>query len=207
MLFRSEGSKLVLKVPAGSRVEIEGVAVDVDVRSVGSLQVRTVSGDATVTAVKGEMDLKTVSGDIRVAGGGTGGSRMKSASGDLKLDLSARELQLSTVSGDLDVTLGEFERLDATAVSGDMKLAGTLLPGGRVELTSVSGNCDLQLGGRVDSRIVVKTGPGGSIENRLNPAKPEKQAGATEYLETTLGAGSGSVNVSTVTGAVTLGGG
>jgi Putative adhesin len=206
-IHTGEGSKLVLNVPAGSRVEVEGVAVDVDVRSVGSLQVRTVSGNATVTAVKGEMDLKTVSGNIRVAGSGTAGSRMKSASGDLKLDLSARELQLSTVSGDLDITLGEFDRLDASAVSGNLTLAGTLSPGGRIELATVSGNSDLQLRGTVDARIVVTTGPGGSINNRLNAAKPEKQAASTEHLATTLGAGSGSVNVSTVTGTVSLGGG
>lgn len=206
-IHTGEGSKLVLKVPSGSRVEIEGVAVDVDVRSVGSLQVRTVSGDANVAAVEGEMDLKTVSGDIRVAGSGTAGSRMKSASGDLKLDLSARELQLSTVSGDLDVTLGAFDRLDASAVSGHLKLAGTLSPGGRVELATVSGDCDLRLRGTVDARVVVTTGPGGSISNRLNAATPEKQAASTEYLATTLGTGSGSVTISTVVGKVVLDGG
>ena len=107
----------------------------------------------------------------------------------------------------LDITLGEFDRLDAGAVSGDLKLSGTLSPGGQVELETVSGDCDLQLRGTVDARIVVTTGPGGNINNRLNAAKPEKQAASTEHLETTLGAGSGSVNISTVVGTVSLGGG
>jgi hypothetical protein len=204
MVIGGEGSKLVLKVPAGSRIEIEGVATDIDARSVASLKVHTVSGDATVSEVKGGMDLKTVSGDILVGGSGPGGSRIKSASGDMKLDLSARELQLSTVSGNLDVTLGEFDQLDASAVSGNLKVSGALAREGRVELATVSGDCNVQLRGTVDARIVISTGPGGSISNKLNAAKPEKHAVSGEHLETTLGAGSGSVNLSTVTGTVNL---
>lgn len=198
-----DGSTLAVRVPAASRVEIEGVSSDARVFGVNALALRSVSGDIVVADVAGEVAIKSVSGDIKVDKSG-GVARVKSVNGDMTLELGSRELTLSTVSGDIELRLTEFDRLAVTGVSGDMRIAGTLASGGRIEIKTVSGDCELHLAGQVDARISLRTGPGGEIDNALSDAKPQTEFPSQKRLETTLGDGTGSVDIATVSGVIRL---
>jgi DUF4097 and DUF4098 domain-containing protein YvlB len=200
-----DGSTLSIRVPAASRVEIKGVSADTRVSKVGALEVRSVSGDLRVKDVPGELSIKSVSGDVTIDNSG-GQAAIKSVSGDMKLALGSRALELSTVSGDLEVTLGEFDRLALNGVSGDLQLHGTLAPAGHVEIKSVSGDCALHLSGKVDARLSIRTGPGGEIVNDLSDAAPEEEFPAMQRLDATLGEGTGSIEISTVSGSILLSG-
>jgi DUF4097 and DUF4098 domain-containing protein YvlB len=70
------------------------------------LTVTTVSGNATVSRVGGEVNGNTVSGDFVISAGDTTRSRLRSTSGDL--DFKSR--------------LGPDARIDFESISGDVSL-------------------------------------------------------------------------------------
>jgi hypothetical protein len=199
-----DGSDLRIDVPRGSRVEFKGVSSSVNVADTsGGITLRTVSGDVGIDNLQGSISIKTVSGNLGIERS-AGNAQIKSVSGDLELSLASREVSLSTVSGDIELALGEFTSLGVNSVSGDLKIKGALGSGGQVEIKTVSGDCTLGLSGALDARVSVKTGPGGDIVNKLDDTAPESLFPAQAKLETTLGDGSGSISISTVTGDIRL---
>jgi DUF4097 and DUF4098 domain-containing protein YvlB len=90
------------------------------------LTVTTVSGDANVQRVAGEVNGNTVSGDFTIAMGDTARSRLRSTSGDLgirgRLVPDAR-LDFESISGDIRLDLegpvgAEF---DVSSFNGDIR--------------------------------------------------------------------------------------
>lgn len=95
-------------------VECKTVSGDVTVHGAGKpvlLNITTVSGDATVTRVAGEVNGNTVSGNLDLGLGDTSRARLRSTSGDLTLS--------TRPAGDA--------RFDIESISGDVRLdlAGT----------------------------------------------------------------------------------
>jgi DUF4097 and DUF4098 domain-containing protein YvlB len=131
---------VVVTVPSGT-------AVTCDVRSghvsaqgpLGSLEVRTASGDVRFDDVEGDVAVKTASGDVR--GHRVGGDlSVHSASGDVAVTLVAGGVVIRTASGDL--VLGEAEGpVRATTMSGDLQIRA--LAGPSAELRSVSGDVEV----------------------------------------------------------------
>jgi len=110
-------------------IETEAAAEDIECRTVsgdvvvngtgqkGLLTVTTVSGDAILSRVGGEVNGNTVSGNFAISAGDTSRSRLRSTSGDLglkgKLDADAR-IDFESISGDVRLDLlapvgAEFE--------------------------------------------------------------------------------------------------
>jgi hypothetical protein len=85
---RVESSKLVVKVPAGSSLAVNTVSGDIGVHGLrGSQRLQSVSGNIRTEAAAEDVECKTVSGDVSIAG-----------SGQRSL------LTVTTVSGDAAVT-------------------------------------------------------------------------------------------------------
>lgn len=112
------------------REDVECKTVSGNIRVTGSSHgslttVMTVSGDATLERLAGEVNGNTVSGDLTVSMGETSRSRLRSTSGDLivtgRLADDAR-LDFESMSGDVRVDLGgpvnaEF---DVSSFNGDI---------------------------------------------------------------------------------------
>jgi len=84
--------------------------------------VKTVSGDASLAVVGGDVRVQTVSGDVTVRSVG-GSFAAKSISGDVRVE-SLREghAEITSVSGDIDVGIapGSSIDVDANSVSGEL---------------------------------------------------------------------------------------
>jgi DUF4097 and DUF4098 domain-containing protein YvlB len=84
--------------------------------------VKTVSGDAKLERVDGDLSAQTVSGDLRV--GPVGGSvDAKSVSGDIRVEgVSSGDVRFTSVSGDIEVGIaaGSLLDVDAGSTSGDL---------------------------------------------------------------------------------------
>jgi len=102
---------------AAEDVECKTVSGDVRVTGAGKpalLNITTVSGDATVSRVAGEVNANTVSGDMTFGVGETTRSRLRSTSGDLGLSASlAPEARLDVESMNGDVRLDFAKPVDA----------------------------------------------------------------------------------------------
>jgi DUF4097 and DUF4098 domain-containing protein YvlB len=128
--------------------------------------VKTISGDVSVTGVRGEVRAETISGDVEVIST-PNLALAKAVSGDVRArDIAAstltlgtisgaviasairvRTLEAGTVSGDVRLSDLQVERLTANTLSGNIGFDGSLARGGRYEFNAHSGNIRLTLPG------------------------------------------------------------
>jgi hypothetical protein len=175
---------VTIAVPAEcrSRVRVHSAsAVVCGLRS--GAAVRSLSGDITLDGVTGDVDAETLSGEI-AARDIDGAVRLKSLSGGLTLAgglLSS--LTANTMSGPVtaDVTLGDSGSAHVSAASGEVTLRLPAESDARVHLQSVSGAVKTEF----DSLRTVR-------------------APASHNVSGNVGAGTGHVSVTTMSGSVTL---
>lgn len=125
------GADLVIHIPRGSRLEVETVSADVEVKDIkGNLSLKTVSGDMSVEGGAGTMELQAVSGDI---------------SARALRDIRSGDFQ--TVSGDIDLQ-GPFPasaRVQGQTVSGDLTFRACATQAANWKVSTFSGSIENQL--------------------------------------------------------------
>jgi len=186
-----------------------------------SLSTSLVSSDLNVSAVRGDMKLQTVSGNI--TGDGGGDLRANSVSGNVTLKAAAaKSIEVRTISGDISLTGGDADT-EVTTISGNAKMSlGSVT---RARLKTISGTLSANLGTRPDAQIEGESVSGdvklefasapsadfeietlsGSIDNCFGP-KPTATHRYGPGLRLTFKTGDtrGSVKVSTKSGDVRL---
>jgi hypothetical protein len=145
--------------------------------------VKSVSGGITLDGVAGEVDANTVSGAVEAQG------------------INGR-LNFRTVSGDLTLADGWLERLDASVVSGDVTADVDLDPLGGMQVTTVSGEVTLRLPAEADARVNLQS-VSGDVRSEFTELR-RSSAPASRNVSGNLGAGSGQVSVTTMSGRVML---
>jgi DUF4097 and DUF4098 domain-containing protein YvlB len=145
--------------------------------------VKSVSGGITLDGVAGDVDANTVSGALEAQG-------------------INGKLNFNTVSGDLTVADGWVERLDANAVSGDVTADIDLDPLGGMQVTTVSGEVTLRLPAEADARVHLHS-MSGDVRSEFAELRA-LSAPASHSVSGNLGAGSGHVSVTTMSGRVML---
>ncbi len=175
---------VTITVPPGCPTQVSVVNASMIVSGISAkISAKSVSGDITLDGVTGSVDAKTVSGDLE-ARGLDGDLEFNSASGDLTLaGAVVRHLTARTLSGQVtaDVDVPEGSGLRVSTVSGDVSVRVPASASARVELKSTSG--------RLRSNF-----------EPLSPAPPPGRAA----LAATLGSGSASISLTSMTGDVTL---
>ncbi|MFD7698947.1 DUF4097 domain-containing protein [Streptomyces caelestis] len=173
-----------LAVPARTRVEVGVVGAGAVVSGIrGPAAVKGVAGDTTLVALSGPVRAKTVSGNVEA----------QSVTGDLRF---------ASVSGDLTVVEGSGPSVRADTVGGSMIV--DLDPDGPadVKLTSVSGEIAVRLPYPADAEVEANTASG-AISNAFDDLRVQGQWGAHK-LTGRLGAGSGTLRATTVSGSIAL---
>jgi hypothetical protein len=157
----------------------DGASVDftVTVPRGASVLVKSISGDAKVTDIDGELRVESVSGDVTVTGAGklslaksTSGTvivqsasapdslSVHSTSGNVSLkSVKARSLEVSSVSGDVTLSEVTSDRLTGHTISGTVSFAGPMARGGRYEATSHSGDVVITTDGQVGFEVTAST--------------------------------------------------
>jgi putative adhesin len=145
--------------------------------------VKSVSGGITLDAVTGDVDANTVSGALEAQG-------------------INGKLNFNTVSGDLTLADGWLERLDANGVSGDVTADVDLDPLGGMQVTTVSGEVTLRLPAEADAQVNLHS-LSGDVRSEFTELR-RSSAPASRSVSGSLGAGSGHVSVTTMSGRVIL---
>src|SRR5450432_2866541 len=96
-------ARLRVQVPRGSELHVTTVSADQTIAAVSGLQrLISVSGDVNTEIQAADLELKTVSGDVRVKGHAQPARlHVTTVSGDVHMDHAAGDLDAGTVSGDL----------------------------------------------------------------------------------------------------------
>ncbi|MBT2406750.1 MULTISPECIES: DUF4097 family beta strand repeat-containing protein [unclassified Streptomyces] len=179
---------VTLTVPASTHVQLAAVTATAFVSGVsGGTEVNGVSGDATLVGLSGKVKAHTVSGSVEA----------QSLTG---------ELGFRSVSGGLTVVDGAGGIVRADSVSGDMLIDLALDPAVprpvEIQLNSVSGQVAIRLPHPADARVEANTATGG-VSNAFEDLRVSGQLGA-KRITGTLGAGTGTLRATTVSGAIAL---
>jgi DUF4097 and DUF4098 domain-containing protein YvlB len=135
-------------VPVNTLVAVKTISGDVSVAAVrGEVRAETTSGNVDVTATPNLAFAKTISGNVTARGVSTGQSlTLSTISGNVIASaLEARVLEAGSVSGNVQLSDLRVERVQAKSMSGDIEFDSRLARGGRYEFNSHSGNVRVML--------------------------------------------------------------
>jgi len=183
------------------RPQRHSATVTVTVPRTCPTQVGVVSATAVMSGISARASVKSVSGEITLDGV-TGDVDAHTVSGALEAQGINGKLNFNTVSGDLTLAEGWLERLDANAVSGDVTADIDLDPLGGMRVTTVSGEVTLRLPAEADARVQLHS-MSGDVRSEFAELR-SVSAPASHGVSGSLGAGSGHVSVTTMSGRVML---
>lgn len=183
------------------RPQRHSATVTVTVPRTCPTQVGVVSAIAVMSGISSRASVKSVSGGITLDGV-TGDVDANTVSGALEAQGISGKLNFNTVSGDLTLADGWLERLDANAVSGDVTADIDLDPLGGMQVTTVSGEVTLRLPAEADARVNLHS-LSGDVRSEFAELT-RSSAPASRSVSGSLGAGSGQVSVTTMSGRVML---
>jgi len=175
---------VTVSVPRKCRAQVGVVSAAAVMSGISArASVRSVSGGITLDGVTGDVDANTVSGAVEAQG-------------------INGKLNFNTVSGDLTLADGWLERLDVNGVSGDVTADLDLDPLGGMQVTTVSGEVMVRLPAEADARVNLHS-VSGDVRSEFAELR-RSSAPASRSVSGSLGAGSGHVSVTTMSGRVML---
>lgn len=198
------GAELVIHVPAGSRVVIEGVSATVEVRDVtGAVDAESISGSVTVSGKCKSVDAESISGDV-VVDCDTAALSAASISGNVKATGGTCEVEAETVSGNINLSFDKYVDLEVESVSGNATVSGDLKSGGEFDFEMHSGVLRLTVPADVSAEFRIETFSGG-IDNEFGQKsrKTSRYAPGRE-LEFSNGDGGARVRIDTFSGDVVI---
>jgi DUF4097 and DUF4098 domain-containing protein YvlB len=199
-------------VPAGATVDVKSISGNVTVTGVQSVvHAETVSGTLAASSSP-KLTAKTVSGDVElISAPADADLAATTISGNIRAKgLKIRTLDLGSVSGDVALTDIACDRLGVKSVSGNVEFAGTLGKSGRYEVNSHSGNVRLSLSGNTGFELNANSFSG-SIRSdfpvTLGPTSSRndrERRGPGHSTHAVFGDGSATLNLRTFSGDIIL---
>ncbi|MDH6123352.1 DUF4097 family beta strand repeat-containing protein [Kitasatospora sp. GP82] len=183
-LRRKRRAVVSLAVPATAEVRVGTVSADVTVSGINSkVSVNGASGETTLVGLSGRTDANTVSGNVNA----------QSVAG---------ELRVNTVSGHLTLIAGTADKVQANSVGGAVTLDLDVETAADIRVATVSGPVGVRLPSLADTKVEAGT-TSGDLTSTFDELKLGGTWGAKK-LSGQLGSGSGKLQVTTVSGAVTV---
>jgi len=150
--------------PAGTTVMVRSMSGDITVTGIkGEVRADTMSGNVTLTATPAVSLAKTMSGDVTVTGVSTQGElRAASLSGDVVIrSARARAVDADSTSGNVTLSDVTSDRITGKTISGEVSFTGPLAKGGRYQFQSQVGDVQLFLVGTQGFELDASTFSGG----------------------------------------------
>lgn len=194
---------LVVRVPANSSVSATLVSSDLKISAVrGALELRSVSGNISGEG-GGDVRANEVSGDIHFTANAAKRIEAKAISGDIVLTAGNTDIEATTVSGDAHLTLGTVSRARFKTVSGSISATLAAAADAQIDGESISGDIKLEFAGEPAADFDVQT-LSGDIDNCFGPKPVEPRHGPGKRLAFKTGEGSARVHLTSNSGEVRL---
>jgi DUF4097 and DUF4098 domain-containing protein YvlB len=217
------GSDLIIEVPAASEVEFKSVNAQVEVSGIqGGTKITTVNGNVRASDLSGRVEISTVNGNIRTSAisgrvtvgtvngniddtGSEGRLNLSAINGRIETLSIAREAEISVVNGRISAEFTGTEILKLSSVNGNISVALSDSVAPRIEGSTVSGSIVLTLHPDTSARFRLSSNAGGSIQNSFSQDQVARSTfGPARRLEFSTGEGSGSIELSSVSGPLVL---
>lgn len=198
-----DGAELELMVPASASVDASSVSGDIEATGLSGdeLNMDTVSGDLIARATVGRLSLNSVSGDVEFSGSAERAD-VETVSGEVDLKGVSGEIEVITVSGDVTVDGGTLSYGEFEAVSGEIELHVSLGDGGRINVSSMSGDVGLYLPRDQEAEIFAQTFSG-DIDSDFGRVSNARR-GPGSRLEHQEGSNGATINLNSFSGDVTI---
>jgi DUF4097 and DUF4098 domain-containing protein YvlB len=191
-----------ITVPVGTRVSARSSSGSVSVKGVhGDVETRTLSADVDIRDA-GRIDVESLSGDVTIQGV-NGESMIHTVSGGIDLGAAHGDVEIETVSGDIDLRDVVAKQIRTHTTSGDVNFSGQILPDGRYEYNTHSGEVRLALPPDVGAQLTVATFSGG-IESDFPITLQAGTPHENKRMSFTLGHGTARITAETFSGDITL---
>jgi len=201
--MRDGEAHLSIRVPTNSSVSASMVSSDVKVSAVrGALELRTVSGDISGEG-GGDLRANAVSGDIHFTANAARRIEAKAISGNIVLSGGNAEVEVTTVSGDARLTLGTVSRARFKTVSGTISATLAAAADSQLDGESVSGDIRLDFASEPAADYDVQT-LSGDIDNCFGPKPVEPRHGPGKRLTFKTGETSARIHLTSNSGDVRL---
>lgn len=165
------------------------------------IQLGVVNASAVVSGLAAGAAVKSVSGEITFDGL-TGDIKAQTVSGTLLARDLDGSVRFNSVSGSLTLAGGELTELNAETVNGDVAADVALTRPADVHVATVSGEVTLRVPSDTDARVRLRSASG-KVRSEFDALRAAASPGP-HNVSGNLGAGSGNISASTVSGAITL---
>jgi putative adhesin len=179
----------------------DSAAVTLTVPAECPIQLGVLSASAIVSGLRSGASIKGMSGDITLDGV-TGDVEAETMSGELAACDVDGAVHLKSMSGGLTLAGGVLDSLDATTMSGQVTADVRLNTAGGIHVSTMSGDVTLRLPADSDAEVRLQS-TSGPVRTEFDSLRAFK-APASHTVRGNVGAGTGHVSVTTMSGAVTL---
>ncbi len=176
-------------------------AVTVTVPAECRSQVGVLSASAVLTGLRAGAGVRSMSGDITLDGV-TGDVEAETLSGEIAARDIDGAVRFKSMSGGLTLAGGLLSSLAANTMSGQVTGDVALGDSGSVHVSTMSGEVTLRLPAASDARVHLQS-TSGAVRTEFDSLRAVK-APASHTVSGNVGAGTGHVSVTTMSGAVTL---
>ncbi len=190
-----------IQVPGTVPIELRLSSGDVKVIDTGaSCRIHSKSGDVELRGLNGLIEVHSDSGDVKLEDSESPQVTIDNKSGDLEIKKVHGNLNARTASGNISVEGGSGKVVAIESVSGDSKFDSMEPITGTVSVRTVSGNIDIKIVDGSDCRVSLSTMRG----DLRSEVTLQDEARAEQRVTGRLGAGTGSLELSAITGDVSL---
>jgi hypothetical protein len=179
----------------------DSAAVTITVPAECPIQLGVLSASAIVSGLRSGASIKGMSGDITLDGV-TGDVEAETMSGELAACDIDGAVHLKSMSGGLTLAGGVLDSLAANTMSGQVTADVSLNRAGDIHVSTMSGDVTLRLPADSDAAVRLQS-TSGQVRTEFDSLRTFK-APASHAVRGNVGAGTGHVSVTTMSGAVTL---
>jgi DUF4097 and DUF4098 domain-containing protein YvlB len=204
--WNHDETHLRVKVPKDSELDVSSVSANITSAGVsGTQRLKSVSGDVVAEIGASDIEVKSVSGSLKLRGHGQPARlHISTVSGDVELAHAAGDLETTTVSGQINVQVDPARSVRARSTSGDIHFEGRVTRGADFDAQSVSGDVKVRAsfedGFEYEAQSVT-----GDISNCFNAqAERTSQYGPGYKLNGKRGAGSAHLRLKSMSGEIDL---
>jgi hypothetical protein len=181
---RRDSAAVTIAVPADCQVQLGVLSATAIVSGLHrGAAVKGMSGDITLEGVAGHVSAESMSGEVAAC------------------DIDGT-VHFTSMSGGLTLAGGSVDALTVSTMSGQVTADVELGPAGRVQVTTMSGDVALRLPADSDARVQLRSTSGG-VRTEFDSLRSVR-APASHTVSGNVGAGTGQVSVTTMSGAITL---
>ena len=181
---RKDRAVVTIMVPVDCRIQLGVLSASAVVAGLhAGAAVKGMSGDITLDGVTGDVSAETMSGEVAAC------------------DIDG-EIRFKSMSGGLTLAGGSVDSLAVDTISGQVTADVSLDEGGSVHVSTMSGEVTLRLPADSDAQVSLRSASG-AVRTEFETLRTVK-APASHTVSGNVGAGTGQVSVTTMSGAVTL---